>query len=61
MSRRREKGRTVTITETMIMRMLAMPEMIALIAPPIAEKMAPCSTRYQFQRKHKPDEDSNIP
>lgn len=47
-------GRTVTMTETMIMRMLAMPEMIALIAPPIAEKMAPCLTEYKFQKNIRP-------
>ena len=33
--------RTVTMTDTMIMMMLAIAETTALIAPPIAEKMAP--------------------
>ena len=35
--------RTVAMTLTMIMMMLAIAETTALIAPPIAEKIAPCS------------------
>lgn len=40
------------MTETIIMRMLAMPEMIALIAPPIAEKIAPCSQEVSSEKQH---------
>lgn len=33
---------TVTITDTMIIRILAMPDMIASMAPPMADTIAPC-------------------
>lgn len=38
-------GLTVTMTLTMIMMMFAIAETIALIAPPIAEKIAPCEQK----------------
>lgn len=36
-----DEKRTVTIADTMIIQMLAMAEMTASIAPPIAETIAP--------------------
>ena len=49
------------MTETMIMRTSAIADIMAMIAPPIAEKMAPCdsslvlpcsSTRYTPRTHH---------
>ena len=41
-------GRTVTMVETMIMMMLAIAETTALMAPPMAEKIAPYECTRQL-------------